>query len=162
MSKIATVPIVSPLKAINPSAASINTELPIPPIERIKLFSLDQWEEFLLEWIDSLREKYSAVERCGSSGDMGWDVIATYKEDATFWDNYQCKHYDKALTPSRVWIEFGKLVFHIFIGEYTYPWKYYFVAPQGVVIKDLKKGLVCIRLQESDFHKMLDRRIIPS
>ncbi len=164
MSKITNVPIPSPSKVVNLSTAFIETGIPIPPIERIKLFSPYQWEDFLLEWVDSLRKKYSTVERCGSAGDMGRDVIATYKEDSAFWDNYQFKHYDRPFTPSKDWIEFGKLVFHIFIGggEYTYPRKYYFVTPQGVVIKDLKKGLVCIRLQESAFHKMLDSRIIPS
>ena len=135
MSKVSTVPILSPSKVVNISATSIDTGLPIPPIERIKLFSHDQWEEFLLEWVDSLREKYSVVERCGSAGDMGRDVIAIDKEDTALWDNYQCKHYDNPLTPSKVWIEFGKLIYYTFKGEYTYPRKYYFVAPQGVGTK---------------------------
>lgn len=62
----------------------------IPAIERIRLFSDRQWEEFVLEWADSLREIYCRVERCGGAGDMGRDVIAMCKKDDSVWDNYQC------------------------------------------------------------------------
>lgn len=108
---------------------------PIPAIERIKLFSDKQWEEFVLEWADSLREKYSRVDRCGGAGDMGLDVIGTCKEDESLWDNYQCKHYNAPLSPSDIWVELGKLVFYSYRGDYTFPRKYYFVAPQGAGTK---------------------------
>jgi hypothetical protein len=37
----------------------------------------DDWEEFVLEWVDFLRKNqaYTEVHRCGSKGDMGRDVI---------------------------------------------------------------------------------------
>ena len=108
---------------------------PIPAIERIKLFSDRQWEEFVLEWADSLRNEYSLVERCGGAGDMGRDVIATCKSDGNLWDNYQCKHYKDPLRPGDIWVELGKLVYYTRRGDYSYPRSYFFVAPQGAGTK---------------------------
>lgn len=108
---------------------------PIPPIERIKIFSATQWEEFVLEWADSLRTKYSLVERCGGAGDMGRDVIATCVSPTDGWDNFQCKHYDHPLRPSDIWVELGKLVYYTKRGDYSYPRQYCFVAPQGAGTK---------------------------
>ncbi len=104
---------------------------PVHPLDRIKLFSDSQWELFVLEWVDSLRAEYDLVERCGGAGDMGRDVIAYVKSGNGAWDNYQCKHYKESLTPSDVWIELGKLAYHTLRGDYTYPRRYYFIAPQG-------------------------------
>ncbi|MBT9611900.1 MAG: hypothetical protein IV108_01375 [Burkholderiales bacterium] len=109
--------------------------LPIPAIERIKIFSDRQWEEFVLEWADSLRNEYSLVERCGGAGDMGRDVIATCKLDNSKWDNYQCKHYQDPLRPGDIWVELGKLVYYTRRGDYSYPRHYFFVAPQGAGTK---------------------------
>lgn len=103
----------------------------IPPIERIRLFSPAQWEDFVLEWADSFREEYVMVERSGGAGDMGRDVVASCDESGDVWDNYQCKHYTSALAPSDVWIEFGKVVYYSHLEQFTYPRKYVFVAPQG-------------------------------
>jgi len=72
------------------------------------------------------------VERCGGAGDMGRDIIATVKDGKGEWDNYQCKHYQKALAPSDVWVELGKLAYYTLKGDYSYPRRFYFVAPQGV------------------------------
>lgn len=112
-------------------AETVAAGLPIPPIERIRIFSDRQWEEFVLEWVDSLRDEYALVERCGGAGDMGRDIIATSKDDSSVWDNYQCKHYKNALTPADVWVELGKLVYYTQRGDYNYPRRYRFVAPQG-------------------------------
>lgn len=109
--------------------------LPIPPIERIRIFSNSQWEDFVLEWADSLRDLYSTVERCGGAGDMGRDIIAFDNTDPAIWDNYQCKHYKAGLVPGDIWVELGKLVYYTHINEYTYPRKYFFVAPQGAGTK---------------------------
>jgi len=103
----------------------------IPAIERIKIFSDVQWEEFVLEWADSLRDEYDRVERCGGAGDMGRDVIAICKGDNSIWDNYQCKHYKNPLAPSDIWVELGKLVYYTKLEYYTYPRRYFFIAPQG-------------------------------
>ena len=58
---------------------------PVAPIERIKLFSARQWEDFVLEWADSLRSEYRLVERCGGSGDMGRDIVATCADPKDGW-----------------------------------------------------------------------------
>lgn len=114
------------------AADVVASGLPVHPEDRIRLFSADQWERFVQEWVDSLRDEYQMVERCGGAGDMGRDVIATVKGGNGAWDNYQCKHYEKALTPGDVWVELGKLAYYTLKGEYSYPRRYYFVAPQGI------------------------------
>lgn len=109
--KLTTAPLPTPKPPPGGvSAAAVVGGQPIPPIERIKLFSADQWEEFIAEWVDSLRDSYSSVEKCGGVGDMGRDIVAVSVDDHEIWDNYQCKHYAGPLQPSQVWIEFGKLV----------------------------------------------------
>ncbi|MGE4070325.1 MAG: ABC-three component system protein [Lysobacterales bacterium] len=114
------------------AADIVASGLPVHPEDRVRLFSPDQWERFIQEWVDSLRDEYDLVERCGGAGDMGRDVIATVKSGNGAWDNYQCKHYRNALAPSAVWVELGKLAYYTLRGEYSYPRSYFFVAPQGV------------------------------
>lgn len=137
----------------NPVAVASDTVIagpPIPALDRIKLFSSSAWEDFVLEWADSLRSTYASVERCGGAGDMGRDVVAFVTDDASTWDNFQCKHYDHPLRPTDIWVELGKLVYYTHLGNFTYPRTYAFVAPQGAGTKlsnmlhkpsDLKKGL---------------------
>jgi hypothetical protein len=120
---------------VNISAGTVASGLLLPPIERIKIFSPVQWEEFILEWVHSLRSEYALVERCGGAGDMGRDIIAFSGGSDGAWDNYQAKHYAHALRPSDIWTELGKLVFYTRRGEYTYPRRYHFVAPQGAGTK---------------------------
>lgn len=129
---ITSSPLPAPHGKINVSPSVIISGQPIPPIEHIKLFSAEDWEEFTLEWAHSaLVAKYSHVEKCAGAGDMGRDIIAFAKEEGSTWDNYQCKHYGHSLWPSNIWLELGKLIYYTFRKEYTYPRRYYFVAPQG-------------------------------
>lgn len=114
------------------AADVVASGLPVHPEDRVRLFSAVQWERFVQEWVDSLRDEYELVERCGGAGDMGRDVIATVKGGNGAWDNYQCKHYQKALAPGDVWVELGKLAYYTLKAEYSYPRAYFFVAPQGV------------------------------
>lgn len=132
---ISTQPLPEPSAPIGVTAGVVSAGLPIPAIERLRIFSDRQWEEFVLEWADSLRDQYSRVERCGGSGDMGRDVIALDKDDESIWDNFQCKHYKDPLSPVNTWVELGKLVYYTSIGEYSYPRRYTFVAPQGAGTK---------------------------
>lgn len=104
---------------------------PIPAIERVRLFSPTAWEEFILEWADSLRSEYERVERCGGAGDFGRDIIGISKCGTGAWDNFQCKHYGDPLVPTDIWIELGKLTYYSHRGEFTYPRSYSFIAPQG-------------------------------
>jgi len=147
-----TTPIPSPPDPqVGVSADIVLAGQPIPAIDRIKLFSAAQWELFVLEWVDSLRDEYQVVERCGGAGDMGRDVIATVEDGNGAWDNYQCKHYKESLKPGDIWIELGKLAYYTLRGEYTHPRRYYFIAPQGAGTKlsnllkkpeDLRAGLL--------------------
>lgn len=130
--KASSVPLNKPGNPLV-SAATVAHGPTLPAIERLKLFSDVQWEEFVLEWAHSLKTKYSSVERCGGAGDMGRDVIAETAEGD--WDNYQCKHYKDALMPTDVWLELGKLVYYTYKDAYSYPRDYYFVAPRGVGTK---------------------------
>lgn len=128
---ISTNSLPTPAGGTVASVDVVATGLPIPPIERIRIFSAGQWEDFVLEWADSLRDQYGTVERCGGAGDMGRDIIAFDKTNPAIWDNFQCKHYKAGLIPSDIWVELGKLAYYTYINEYTYPRKYVFVAPQG-------------------------------
>ena len=51
------------------------------------------------------------------------------------WDNYQCKHYGDSLKPSDIWVELGKLAYYTKRGDYSYPRRYYFIAPRGAGTK---------------------------
>jgi hypothetical protein len=136
MSEPKTVPLPTPPEPEGTTADGVIAGQLIPPIERIRLFSDLQWEEFVLEWADSLRQRYARVERCGSAGDMGRDVIArTDDREEGPWDNYQCKHYNAPLVPTDIWIELGKLAFYTKRGDYSYPRRYFFVAPQSAGTK---------------------------
>jgi hypothetical protein len=105
----------------------------IAPIDRIRLFSPSEWEDFVLEWAQPLRHEYERVNRCGGAGDKGRDVIGVLDQsNDSAWDNFQCKHYDHPLAPSDVWLELGKLVYYTYLGEFSLPRRYCFVAPQGV------------------------------
>ncbi|MHB1479336.1 MAG: ABC-three component system protein [Acidithiobacillus ferrooxidans] len=132
---ISSSPLPLPVGGASVSADVVAAGLPIPPIERIRIFSAEQWEDFVLEWADSLRDQYGTIERCGGAGDMGRDIIAFDRANPAIWDNYQCKHYRAGLTPSDIWVELGKLVYYTYAKEYTYPRKYFFVAPQGAGTK---------------------------
>jgi hypothetical protein len=130
-SKMSSTLLVTPPGRNATPSDYVHSGQPIPAIERIRFFEPRAWEEFVLEWVDSLRSEYERVERCGGAGDCGRDVIGISKCGTGVWDNYQCKHYRDPLTPSDVWTELGKLVYYTYLGEYTYPRKYSFVAPKG-------------------------------
>ena len=89
------------------SSSTVQVGVQVLPIERIRLFSPTQWEDFVYEWADSLRSRYLKVELCRGAGDMGRDVIAFHKDNPNLWDNYQCKHYCKPLIAvgclDRIW-----------------------------------------------------------
>lgn len=123
------VPLAGPTASGLGSAQQVAVGVPITPIQRLRIISPVEWEHFVVEWVDSLRPAYRDVQRCGSSGDMGRDVIGVV--DVDNWDNYQCKHYAAPLAIADILPEIAKLVYYTHAGEYTYPQRYYFVAPQG-------------------------------
>jgi len=119
------------------SSAHVISGIPIPKTQRVQLFSADEWEEFTEEWASSLESLYNCVKRFAGAGDKGLDVVGFVSSNqfSDGWDNYQCKFYDKPLTPSDIWVEFGKIIYFTYCGEYTPPRKYYFVAPKQIGTK---------------------------
>jgi hypothetical protein len=131
------VPFTSPLRepsASIPSSETVTSGPPVPAMARLKLFDSSEWEEVVLEWADSLKG-YDSVEKYGGANDLGCDVVAYLSGGAGTWDNYQCKHYDHALTPSDAWPEIAKLLIHTQRGELRAPEHYLFVAPRGAGTK---------------------------
>lgn len=111
---------------------------PIRPQQRILLYSAAEWEDFIHEWAHfCLKTQYLDVQRFGGAGDRGIDIagFADGQKLQGVWENYQCKHYDRALMPTDVWPEFGKILWYSFKGEYSAPRRYYFVAPRGIGTK---------------------------
>jgi hypothetical protein len=119
------------------SSAHVVSGIPIPKTQRVKLFGPNEWEEFTEEWASSLKSLYHSVMRFAGAGDKGLDVVGFIDSNqfGDGWDNYQCKFYDKPLAPSDIWVEFGKIIYFTYVGEYPPPQKYYFVAPQQVGTK---------------------------
>ena len=119
----------------NPSIDHVINGIPIPKEMRVRGFSSDEWEVFVEEWASAgISTLYKLIRRHSGAGDMGIDV-AGYVDDVGLlgvWDNFQCKRYSSPLSPSMVWVEFGKIIYYSFKGEYVPPRKYYFVAPNGV------------------------------
>ncbi len=145
-----------PSPAARVTAALVTHGPLIPPQQQLLIYSSDQWEDFVQEWAHyCLKETYKQVQRFAGAGDMGIDV-AGFVDDMRLngvWDNYQCKHYDHALTPGDTWVEFGKVIWYSFKGEYKVPRRYHFVSPWGAGTKlnrlmsnalKLREGLIAI------------------
>lgn len=101
---------------------------------RISLYSSSEWEAFTDEWMLGFKPAYAETQRLTGSGDMGRDVVGYHGPLASNpdWDNYQCKHYSRPLTPSDIWIELGKMCYYSWKKEFPAPRKYRFVAPKEV------------------------------
>jgi len=117
-----------------PTSGQVTSGIPIPKAMRVRMFSPDDWEEFIEEWSTSLNGTYVKVRRFGGSGDLGVDIagFCTEKGFQDDWDNYQCKRYDHPLRPSDIWVEIGKIIYYANRGEYMPPRKHYFVCSQGI------------------------------
>lgn len=119
----------------SPSTDHIINGIPIPKQMRLKNSSPDEWEAFVEEWASAgISNSYKLIRRHSGAGDMGIDVAGYVDDNGLFgaWDNFQCKRYSDSLSPSMVWVEFGKIIYYSFKNEYFPPRKYYFVAPNGV------------------------------
>jgi hypothetical protein len=115
----------------------------ILPQQLILLYSPDEWEHFIQEWVTEQRNQYKSVVRLSGANDLGID-IAGFVDDKQLegvWDNFQCKHYDNPITPSTAIIEMGKILWYSFKEFYTVPRKYYFIAPKDCGMK-LKKQML--------------------
>jgi hypothetical protein len=106
----------------------------LSPKKRLMLYSSDDWEEFILEWLTVMAGEYKRVLRFGGTGDKGVDVAGFADDDgfAGEWDLYQAKHYDHSLTPANVFPEILKLLVNLCEGIFSQrPRRYYFCAPRG-------------------------------
>ncbi|HBV0842228.1 Uncharacterised protein [Klebsiella pneumoniae] len=122
----------SPATAV--TAAQVANGPIFPPQQGLLTYSPDEWEGFVEEWAYyCLTTKYEHVLRFSGAGDMGIDVAGFVGDERLLgvWDNFQCKHYGNAIRPSDVWVEFGKIIWYSYKGEYTVPRRYYFVSPRG-------------------------------
>lgn len=76
-----------PLSAMpSPEAPTPSVALdgpPVPAVARIRLYSPDEWEDFIREWATALDESYVQIKRLGGAGDKGAD-IAAFKTDRQF------------------------------------------------------------------------------
>ena len=145
MEKVLLTPVVKP---------NLNSLIPpqdiIPPIERIRLFSSEEFEAFVTEWVCScVGTGNKKVYNLGGAGDMGRDIIIEF-DNKTYW-YYQCKKYDNALAPSEIYVELAKICYYTYTKDIPHPQKYFFVSPYDVGPKlfnllhnpnDLKKELI--------------------
>ena len=127
-----------------PTAAQLSGGISIQPVRLLQVMSPDEWEGFTEQWLSLHKTKgtYQSIKRFSGPGDLGLDVIAFTAAEgfAKPWDSYQCKHYDHALTPTDVYGEFGKVIYHSFQRTPPFnqtcrvPRRHVFIAPFGVGI----------------------------
>ena len=133
MSKEETLNTVSKPKGImRLSNSEVLSGKTISAIDTIKLMSPDEYEDFILEWVDGyMEEEYEHVLLLGGAGDKGRDIIGYIDKTKTKCDYYQCKHYDNQLTPTDIYLEIGKVLYYTFQNAIPTPRNHYFVAPKG-------------------------------
>jgi hypothetical protein len=128
-------PIAPPKATGSLGVGQVATGALIAPVRRLRAMESGEWEEFVAEWVDSLRQggTYAEVFKCGGAGDYGRDVIG-FKgpiSSSPAWDNYQCKHYSRPLNVADVAGELGKLIYYLSEKAFSSPDSYSFVSPQG-------------------------------
>lgn len=131
---LATTPLLSdvPLPAQGEAPVTLSGP-PVAPQGRIQLYSSDEWEEFIREWVTGLQTDYVQVKRFGGTGDKGADVAAFKSEHGLEgpWDCFQGKHYAQALTFSDAAPEILKVFLSVTDGFCQFPDSYQFLAPKG-------------------------------
>ena len=63
------------------TAAQVQSGPPIQPLERILLYSPDNWEEFIDEWASSRSGDYISVQRFTGANDRGIDIAGFASAD---------------------------------------------------------------------------------
>src|SRR5579872_5878673 len=121
--------IPGPQGTASPSSAQLIHGRWIPPQQQLFLYSAEEWEEFIEEWVYFQRTQYAKVLRLTGPGDMGIDIAAfVYAADLMgVWDNYQCKDYGGSITQRIAIPEIGKMLWHSFKDHFKAPRKYYFM-----------------------------------
>lgn len=126
----------------NPSVRDISKIFTVdkPPIDVLKTISPNEFEDLTYGWVmEFLKPTKLYIDACqiGEGKDSGRDIVAYITEDRHNFDIYQCKRYQKTISPSEYFCELGKLCYYTFIKEYEVPKRYYLVTTRGVG-KDLR------------------------
>lgn len=132
--------------------------LPVNPLDRLGLFSPDEFERFILEWAEGfLKQRVPGVDdvqQRGGAGDKGRDIVVWFGAPGTperHWILYQAKRYANAIGPATAAAEIAKVLFYAHRGDYSLPSEYWFVTHRGVTgdlqdmidfPPDLKKHIV--------------------
>ncbi|MDB5334953.1 MAG: hypothetical protein JWN70_572 [Planctomycetaceae bacterium] len=129
-------PIVRPSPLANVTLHQIFSGPPVAPLERVRSYDEDSFEDFIAEWayfyLQEIEGKYETVARFGGAGDKGRDVVAYITRRPATCDYFQCKHYVSPLTPSNVWEELAKLCMHTHDKTIPIPHAYRFVCPSDI------------------------------
>jgi hypothetical protein len=114
--------------------AEISSGSPIPPAARVYLMDDKEFEVLVQNWMEQIAPHYLGVSCFGGPGDMGRDVIGwtTDKKCLGAWDNVQCKHLNRSLSPGDLWPELGKVLWHAHKGDYVLPRRMKFLASKGI------------------------------
>lgn len=109
------------------------TGKPLTPVQTVRFYSPNEWEEFVTEWVYAIGGMYKQVKRLGGPGDHGVDVAAFNTQEGLegSWDCFQAKHYKDALTFSDAFPEMLKIFHGAVAGYYCLPDRYVFVSPIG-------------------------------
>lgn len=112
---------------------------PVTPEQRVVLMSDDEWETFITDCCEQLRQEniYIQVKRLGGPGDKGRDVAGylQFPPVAGRWDLYQAKAYATALAPGDLLPDLAKFIFNIYSGTYPLPRTYYICGKRDVGTK---------------------------
>jgi hypothetical protein len=134
VSALAALPAPTPWPGANARLLGIGAGLPVNALDRLAMFSADDFERFTLEWATGYLQKQAHVKEVqwrGGAGDKGRDVIVwldTSDTEPRRWELYQCKRYDANLGFPKAGIEIAKILYYTFNGDYTAPENYYFVT----------------------------------
>ena len=124
---LTALPAPTPWPGANARLLGVGAGLPVNEVDRLALFSADEFERFTVEWANGYLSKKKDVHEVqwrGGSGDKGRDVVVWLdppNKNPRKWELYQCKRYDANLGLSKAGVEIAKLLYYTFNGEYTTP-----------------------------------------
>ncbi len=113
--------------------------LPVNPLDRLRLFSADEFERFILEWAEGYLKQHVAgvdnVQQRGGAGDKGRDIVVWFGPPGAperHWRLYQAKRYGRPIGPAIAAAEIAKVLYYAHRGDYAFPSEYWFVTHKGV------------------------------
>lgn len=110
----------------------------LQPIQILQALNDEQFENFILEWVHGYLKNiynYTQVFKYGGAGDKGRDIVAWLEPSGApnrKCDYYQCKRFDRPLSPDTLWVELGKICYYTFKNEIPIPENYYLVTCKGI------------------------------